>query len=345
MSESGTLSRIVHQLIVYSYLNLNCESEGLYRIPGSGPQVKHWQRRFDEELDVDLLDEKELYDPNNIGSLLKLWLRQLTEKEGIFPVHKQQELGQILYEKDPEFSRQGKPVPQELKDTLSHLSPYNYYLLFAVTCHLSLLLSHHETNRMDLNNLNICIGPCLKLERWLFNWLVGDWRHCWQGCFTEKQYLNAENDSETAIDSNSLLSSTDDTVAPRADERPPPSSSSNLSSQTSRNGSQYSEARQISPSSQARENAMPESYRPTGSPPIPNGHGTPDRKIMSQMPKNDRPKTSDGKKAFGEVGTEKTNVESNSTPKLNVYAHSRSYSDLPITPTKEGGFNLPERKG
>lgn len=31
------------------YLNYKgCEVEGLYRVPGSGPQVKRWQRRFDE---------------------------------------------------------------------------------------------------------------------------------------------------------------------------------------------------------------------------------------------------------------------------------------------------------
>lgn len=31
-----------------SYLNFKgCEEEGLYRVPGSGKEVKHWQRRFD----------------------------------------------------------------------------------------------------------------------------------------------------------------------------------------------------------------------------------------------------------------------------------------------------------
>lgn len=31
------------------YLNFKgCEVEGLYRVPGSGPQIKKWQRRFDE---------------------------------------------------------------------------------------------------------------------------------------------------------------------------------------------------------------------------------------------------------------------------------------------------------
>ena len=24
-----------------------CEEEGLYRVPGSGPKIKHWQYRFD----------------------------------------------------------------------------------------------------------------------------------------------------------------------------------------------------------------------------------------------------------------------------------------------------------
>lgn len=31
------------------YLNYKgCDVEGLYRVPGSGPQIKKWQRRFDE---------------------------------------------------------------------------------------------------------------------------------------------------------------------------------------------------------------------------------------------------------------------------------------------------------
>lgn len=37
------------QTLTYdSYLNMNgCEQEGLYRIPGSGREVKQWQMRFD----------------------------------------------------------------------------------------------------------------------------------------------------------------------------------------------------------------------------------------------------------------------------------------------------------
>ena len=158
--------------------------------------MKYWQRRFDTELDVDLLDEQELYDPNNIGSMFKSWLRDLPTE--IFPKELQQSLGEDLAQDNPDYQKLGQPVPQKLKDALSNLSPFNYYLLFAITCHLSLLLSHQDRNRMDLNNLSICIGPCLDLERWLFNYLVGSWKHCWQGCFTEKEYLQSEKEHEVS---------------------------------------------------------------------------------------------------------------------------------------------------
>jgi hypothetical protein len=33
------------------YLNYKgSDVEGLYRVPGSGPQIKKWQRRFDERM-------------------------------------------------------------------------------------------------------------------------------------------------------------------------------------------------------------------------------------------------------------------------------------------------------
>lgn len=177
-----------------SYLNLNCETEGLYRVPGSGPQVKHWQRRFDTELDVDLLDERDLYDPNTIASMLKSWLRDLPTE--IMPRSLQSSLAEELQQENADYQKLGQQAPQKLRDALSELPPFNYYLLFAITCHLSLLLSHKDKNKMDLHNLSICIGPCLNLERWLFNYLVGDWRRCWQGCFTEQHYLESEKASD-----------------------------------------------------------------------------------------------------------------------------------------------------
>ncbi|KAF2810530.1 uncharacterized protein BDZ99DRAFT_520595 [Mytilinidion resinicola] len=165
------------------YLNMKgCEEEGLYRVPGSGREIKYWEQRFDKELDINLFDEPELYDINIIGSMFKNWLRNIPDE--IFPKAIQARIQQEC--------QGAKSTPQMLKDELSKLPPYHYYLLFAITCHISLLHSCSEQNKMDYRNLCICFQPCMKIEAFCFQFLVLDWRNCWQGCWTEKEYLAAE---------------------------------------------------------------------------------------------------------------------------------------------------------
>lgn len=159
-----------------------CEEEGLYRIPGSGRDVKHWQRRFDTEHDINLFDEPELYDINTIGSMFKAWLRDLPDE--IFPKQVQNKIA--------EQCMGSTKTPQLLRDELSKLPPFNYYLLFAITCHLSLLHSFADKNKMDYRNLCICFQPCLRIDGFCFQFLVQDWKNCWQGCWTEKEYLEEE---------------------------------------------------------------------------------------------------------------------------------------------------------
>ncbi|PWY77227.1 Rho GTPase activator [Aspergillus sclerotioniger CBS 115572] len=169
------------------YLNFKgCEEEGLYRVPGSGKEVKHWQRRFDTELDINLFDEPDLYDINTIGSMFKAWLRELPDE--LFP----KETQAMIAEK----CEGATTAPQMLKDELSKLPPYNYYLLFAITCHLNLLHSYVDQNKMDYRNLCICFQPCMKIDAFCFHFLVCDWKNCWQGCWTEKEYLQIEKEMD-----------------------------------------------------------------------------------------------------------------------------------------------------
>jgi len=186
---------------IHSYLNFRgCEEEGLYRVPGSGYKVKAWQRRFDRgtprsafhwilrtltsglELDINLFDEPDLYDINIIGSIFKAWLRDLPDE--IFP--------KAIQAKIAAECQGAMTAPQMLRDELSKLPPWNYYLLFAITCHLSLLTSYVDKNKMNFSNLCICFQPCLKMDILIFQLLVCDWRNCWQGCWTEKQALTEE---------------------------------------------------------------------------------------------------------------------------------------------------------
>ncbi|ATY58389.1 rho GTPase activator [Cordyceps militaris] len=165
------------------YLNYKgCDVEGLYRVPGSGPQIKKWQRRFDEQHDVNLFEVDNLYDINIVGSMLKAWLRELPDE--LFPKESQDRIAREC--------AGSEEVPQLLIDELANLSPFNYYLLFAITCHLSLLLAHSDKNKMDFRNLCICFQPCMKIDAFCFRFLVCDWRNCWKGCKNEAKYIEEE---------------------------------------------------------------------------------------------------------------------------------------------------------
>ena len=169
-------------------------------MPGSDREIRLWQKRFDQgtfrhggthssvnadiiaEGDINLFEEDNLYDINIIGSLFKSWLRELPTE--IFPKSIQTK----IYQENPDAVE----VPQLLKDELSLLPPWNYYLLFAITCHLSLLTAYSDKNRMTYGNLVICFQPCLKIDNFCFQFLVQQWRECWQGCWTEKDALEDE---------------------------------------------------------------------------------------------------------------------------------------------------------
>ncbi|KAM5351691.1 hypothetical protein ACJ41O_004414 [Fusarium nematophilum] len=148
------------------YLNYKgCEVEGL--------SMKY---------DVNLFEEDDLYDINIIGSMLKAWLRQLPDE--LFPKAAQDRIAREC--------AGAQEVPELLIEELSNLSPFNYYLLFAITCHLSLLLAHSDKNKMDFRNLCICFQPCMKIDAFCFKFLVCDWRDCWRGCKNEARFIEEE---------------------------------------------------------------------------------------------------------------------------------------------------------
>lgn len=114
--------------------------------------------------------------------MLKAWLRELPDE--LFPKEAQDRIAREC--------AGAETVPQLLIDELSNLSPFNYYLLFAITCHLSLLLAHSDKNKMDFRNLCICFQPCMKIDAFCFKFLVCDWRECWKGCKNEAKYIEEE---------------------------------------------------------------------------------------------------------------------------------------------------------
>lgn len=117
--------------------------------------------------------------------MLKQWLRELPDI--LLPKDAQDRVARAVSGGNGDDA-----VPQVLIDELSNLPPFNYYLLFAITCHLSLLLAHSDKNKMNFQNLCICFQPCMKIDSYCFRFLVCNWRDCWKGCKTEERYVAEE---------------------------------------------------------------------------------------------------------------------------------------------------------
>jgi hypothetical protein len=118
--------------------------------------------------------------------MFKGWLRDLPDE--IFPKKLQHQITASIGNNLSE----NPTAPELLKEELSNLAPFNYYLLFAVTAHIMMLLNSSKENKMSFHNLCVCFMPALKMELPCFSWLILDWKNCWQGCATEREYLERE---------------------------------------------------------------------------------------------------------------------------------------------------------
>jgi hypothetical protein len=117
--------------------------------------------------------------------MFKAWLRDLPDE--VFPKSIQ---GRISDTVGNLSEQQG--APEILKTELSNLPPFNYYLLFAVTAHITMLLNASKENKMTFHNLCVCFMPAMKMDLPCFTWLILDWKNCWQGCATERDYMERE---------------------------------------------------------------------------------------------------------------------------------------------------------
>jgi len=182
--------------------------------------------------------------------MFKAWLRELPDE--IFPKATQERISKECHG--------ATQTPQMLKDELSKLPPFNYYLLFAITCHISLLHSWAKENKMDYRNLCICFQPCIKIDAFCFQWLVLDWRNCWQGCWMEKEYLDKEMEYFKEAEYNPPPpSASHNTLAPKRsiDERALSSSGSSRPSLT-RSSTPEKPRPQPAQAGQLRTNGVPE---------------------------------------------------------------------------------------
>ncbi|EPS41721.1 hypothetical protein H072_4375 [Dactylellina haptotyla CBS 200.50] len=212
LSEATTRTRVAKELVpgvdaasywlpamayrLISYLNVHGPKEqGIYRVPGSTAAVDKMREEFATKHDFDLFQEPP-DDVNTASSLLKSFIRSLPEP--ILPVKFQEE----LFEKVRDNTNAKEP-PQAFRDMLSSLPPQNYYLLQLLTNHLSNVRLAEEVTRMGLSNLAMIFCSTMKMDRYIFHWLVASWSECWGGCWAEESLAPAGSISRPSFDTRS----------------------------------------------------------------------------------------------------------------------------------------------
>ncbi|KAK4519235.1 CTD phosphatase Fcp1 [Mucor velutinosus] len=176
---------------------------GLYRIPGSTITVNKLRAVFNDGSDIDF--DTTQPDPHAVGTLLKMYLRELPEP--IIPLELNHEYSQQFMQ-SIKSSNEGDrkamedtinvttslstvetsklpPISPELLNTVksitSRLPIYNFCLLQLLCKHLKNVADHESENRMSISNLAVIFIPTLNIGRALFHCMVEHYQDLFEG--------------------------------------------------------------------------------------------------------------------------------------------------------------------
>ncbi|KAF8959196.1 hypothetical protein BGZ46_001815 [Entomortierella lignicola] len=135
---------------------------GLYRVPGSHASVQKLKKMFDTGKDLNLLT-MDAIDPNDIATLLKLYLRELPTP--LLPA--------VFLEQFQSVISTDRQVCHSLRGILLRLPRTNYVVLSFLCHHLSRIAAHSEKTKMNVSNLAVVFAPTLSIGSVLFKALLG----------------------------------------------------------------------------------------------------------------------------------------------------------------------------
>ncbi|KAF9955188.1 hypothetical protein BGZ72_003960, partial [Mortierella alpina] len=131
-------------------------------VPGSHASVQKLKKMFDTGKDHNLL-AMEGIDPNDIATLLKLYLRELPTP--LLPA--------IFLEQFQSLISTDRQICHTLRGILIRLPRPNYVVLSYLCHHLSRIAAHSEKTKMNVSNLGVVFAPTLSIGSVLFRALLG----------------------------------------------------------------------------------------------------------------------------------------------------------------------------
>ncbi|OIW34431.1 RhoGAP-domain-containing protein, partial [Coniochaeta ligniaria NRRL 30616] len=154
------LPAVVYRCIQYLEARNAILEEGIFRLSGSNVVIKALRERFNNESDINLLEDEQYYDIHAVASLLKLYLRELPTTILTRDLH-------LEFLSVTEMPVQSEKIAA-LSELVLRLPQANATLLKYLIAFLIKIINHQDSNKMTVRNVGIVFSPTLNIPAPVF---------------------------------------------------------------------------------------------------------------------------------------------------------------------------------
>jgi RalA-binding protein 1 len=154
------LPAVVYRCIQYLEAKNAIAEEGIFRLSGSNVVIKQLRERFNNESDIDLLNEEQYHDIHAVASLLKLYLRELPTTILTRDLH-------LEFLSVTEMPVQREKIAA-LSELVLRLPQANATLLKYLIAFLIKIINNQDMNKMTVRNVGIVFSPTLNIPAPVF---------------------------------------------------------------------------------------------------------------------------------------------------------------------------------
>lgn len=154
------LPAVVYRCIQYLEARGALNEEGIFRLSGSNVVIKALKERFDNEGDINLVEDEQYHDIHAVASMLKAYLRELPTSILTRDLH-------LAFVGVTEMNSQQEKIAV-LHDLVARLPLANLTLLRYLIAFLTKIIDHADRNKMTVRNVGIVFSPTLTIPAPVF---------------------------------------------------------------------------------------------------------------------------------------------------------------------------------
>lgn len=162
------LPAVVYRCIQYLDARGAVTEEGIFRLSGSNVVIKQLKERFDNEGDINLLEDSQYHDIHAVASMLKAYLRELPTSILTRDLH-------LEFVAVTEMNSQAEKIVV-LSELVTRLPQGNATLLKYLIAFLIKIINHADQNKMTVRNVGIVFSPTLTIPAPVFALLLQNYQ-------------------------------------------------------------------------------------------------------------------------------------------------------------------------